>query len=123
MKTIAIIGCGRNAWELHTPIITRHPEFEMIGTYDIIPEKAEKMGADALLLVTPYYNKATQAGLEKMFTILAENSKAPVILYNVPSRTGVNIEPATYKALADHENIIAIKAFGHVCKKPIWFNK
>lgn len=74
-------------------------------------------GADAVLTVTPYYNKATQAGLEKMFTILAENSKAPVILYNVPSRTGVNIEPATYRKLADHENIIAIKeANGNISK-------
>ena len=74
-------------------------------------------GADAVLTVTPYYNKATQAGLEKMFTILAENSKAPVILYNVPSRTGVNIEPTTYRKLADHENIIAIKeANGNISK-------
>ena len=52
-----------------------------------------------------------------MFTILAENSKAPVILYNVPSRTGVNIEPATYRKLADHENIVAIKeANGNISK-------
>ena len=74
-------------------------------------------GADAVLTVTPYYNKATQAGLVQMFTALAENSKAPVILYNVPSRTGVNIEPSTYKALMDHENIIAIKeANGNISK-------
>ena len=74
-------------------------------------------GVDAVLTVTPYYNKATQAGLVKMFTSLAEHSKAPVILYNVPTRTGVNIEPATYKALMDHENIIAIKeANGNISK-------
>ena len=74
-------------------------------------------GADAVLTVTPYYNKATQAGLEKMFNILADESRAPVILYNVPSRTGVNIEPTTYRALADHENIIAIKeANGNISK-------
>lgn len=74
-------------------------------------------GADAVLTVTPYYNKATQAGLIKMYNKLADESKAPLILYNVPSRTGVNIEPATYKALADHENIIAIKeANGNISK-------
>ena len=74
-------------------------------------------GADAVLTVTPYYNKATQAGLIKMYNILADASKAPVILYNVPSRTGVNIEPTTYKALCDHENIIAIKeANGNISK-------
>lgn len=74
-------------------------------------------GADALLIVTPYYNKATQEGLIKMFTALADASEKPVILYNVPTRTGVNIEPSTYRALADHENIIAIKeANGNISK-------
>lgn len=66
-------------------------------------------GADAMLVVTPYYNKATQGGLIKMFTQIADASTKPVILYNVPSRTGVNIEPSTYAALADHENIVGIK--------------
>lgn len=66
-------------------------------------------GADAVLVVTPYYNKATQSGLIQMFTQIADASTAPVILYNVPSRTGVNIAPTTYRALADHENIVAIK--------------
>ena len=74
-------------------------------------------GADAVLVVTPYYNKATQAGLIKMYTKIADESTAPVILYNVPSRTGVNIAPSTYKVLADHENIIAIKeANGDISK-------
>lgn len=74
-------------------------------------------GADAVLVVTPYYNKCTQKGLVKMFTKIADNSDAPVILYNVPSRTGVNIEPATYEALADHENIVGIKeANGNISK-------
>ena len=74
-------------------------------------------GADAVLVVTPYYNKATQPGLVKMFEMIADKSKAPVILYNVPSRTGVNIEPLTYKALCDHENIVAIKeANGNISK-------
>ena len=75
------------------------------------------VGADALLLVTPYYNKATQKGLVTMFTAIADAVSKPVILYNVPSRTGVNIEPATYAALADHPNIAAIKeANGNISK-------
>ena len=74
-------------------------------------------GADAVLVVTPYYNKATQKGLIKMFTQIADNSTAPVILYNVPSRTGVNIEPDTYRILADHDNIVGIKeANGNLSK-------
>ena len=74
-------------------------------------------GADAVLVVTPYYNKATQKGLINMFTDIADMSTAPVILYNVPSRTGVNIEPSTYKVLADHENIVGIKeANGNLSK-------
>jgi len=75
------------------------------------------IGCDAMLVVTPYYNKATQAGLIQMFTKIADASSKPVILYNVPSRTGVNIEPATYAALADHPNIVGIKeANGNISK-------
>ena len=66
-------------------------------------------GADAVLVVTPYYNKATQKGLIEMFTAIADASTVPVILYNVPSRTGCNILPATAARLADHPNIVAIK--------------
>ncbi len=66
-------------------------------------------GADAVLCVTPYYNKSTQKGLVKMYTEIADASTKPVILYNVPSRTGVNIEPETYAALASHPNIAGIK--------------
>ena len=68
-----------------------------------------EIGCDAMLVVTPYYNKATQKGLIKMFTTIADASTKPVILYNVPSRTGVNIEPATYAALAEHPMIQGIK--------------
>ncbi len=74
-------------------------------------------GVDALLVVTPYYNKATQKGLVTMFTAIADAVLKPLILYNVPSRTGVNIEPSTYAALADHPNIAAIKeANGNIAK-------
>ena len=68
-----------------------------------------EVGADAMLLVTPYYNKATQKGLIASFTAIADASTKPVILYNVPSRTGCNILPATAAILAEHPNIVAIK--------------
>ena len=72
--------------------------------------EAEKYGADALLLVTPYYNKATQKGLKKHFTTVANSVKLPCILYNVPSRTGCNILPETMAQLvAEVDNIVGIK--------------
>ena len=71
-----------------------------------------EIGYDAVLVVTPYYNKTTQKGLIAMFTAIADASTKPLILYNVPSRTGVNIEPSTYAALADHPMIGAIKEAG-----------
>ncbi|MBR3893800.1 MAG: 4-hydroxy-tetrahydrodipicolinate synthase [Clostridia bacterium] len=68
-----------------------------------------EVGVDAVLAVTPYYNKATQKGLIASFLAVADASTKPVILYNVPSRTGCNILPATALALAEHPNIVAIK--------------
>ena len=70
---------------------------------------ASEVGADAMLVVTPYYNKATQEGLYRSFMTIADASTKPLILYNVPSRTGCNIQPATYLRLSEHENIRAIK--------------
>lgn len=82
-----------------------------------LTEFACKAGADAVLVVTPYYNKSTQKGLIKMYNTIADHSTKPLILYNVPSRTGINIEPSTYEALAEHENIAAIKeANGNISK-------
>ena len=76
-----------------------------------------EIGYDAMLVVTPYYNKTTQKGLVAMFNAIADASTKPIILYNVPSRTGVNIEPATYVELAKHPNIRAIKeASGNISK-------
>ncbi len=74
-------------------------------------------GVDACLVVTPYYNKATQNGLIAMYKAIADASTKPIIMYNVPSRTGVNIEPSTYAALAGYPNIAAIKeANGNISK-------
>lgn len=74
-----------------------------------LAKEAEQVGADALLIVTPYYNKATQNGLYEHYKYIAERTSLPIILYNVPSRTGVGIKPETYAKLADIENIVAIK--------------
>ncbi|HIU98875.1 MAG TPA: 4-hydroxy-tetrahydrodipicolinate synthase [Candidatus Limadaptatus stercoripullorum] len=71
--------------------------------------QAEKLGADALLVVTPYYNKATQRGLIAHYTAIADAVNIPIICYNVPGRTGVNLLPATFAELAEHPNIAAIK--------------
>lgn len=70
---------------------------------------AEGVGADAALVVTPYYNKTTQAGLVAHYTAIANSTKLPIIMYNVPSRTGLNILPSTCLELSKLENIVAIK--------------
>lgn len=74
-----------------------------------LSQYACEIGADALLLVTPYYNKATAKGLTKSFLATAEATNKPIILYNVPSRTGCNIPLSVYKELAKHERIVAVK--------------
>ena len=74
-----------------------------------LSKEAEALGADALLLVTPYYNKASQQGLIVHYTKIAEAVNIPIILYNVPSRTGVNIQPETLRELAKVDNIVAVK--------------
>ena len=76
-----------------------------------LSQEAEEAGADGLLIVTPYYNKATQAGLISHYSQIADSTKCPIIMYNVPSRTGCNIQPATAVALAKNvKNIVGIKA-------------
>ena len=92
----------------------RVPVIAGTGSNDIayaidLTKYACEVGADAMLLVTPYYNKATQNGLIASFTAIADASTKPCILYNVPSRTGCNLLPETCKKLASHPNIVAIK--------------
>ncbi len=95
-------------------IAGRVPVVAGTGSNDIsyaieLTKYACSIGADAMLVVTPYYNKATQNGLIRSFTAIADASTKPIILYNVPSRTGCNITPETCAALAKHPNIVAIK--------------
>jgi len=71
--------------------------------------EVEKMGADGVLCVTPYYNKTTQKGLIASYTAIAESTSLPVIMYNVPSRTGVNMLPETVKVLSEIDNIVGLK--------------
>lgn len=94
-----IAGTGSNA--THTAVM--------------LSQEAEEAGADALLLVTPYYNKTTQNGLYEHYRKIAESVKLPIILYNVPSRTGMTIEVATAARLAEIDNIAAMKdAVGNI---------
>ncbi len=91
VKVIAGTGSNNTAHSLHLSV------------------EAETLGADGLLLITPYYNKANDEGLYRHFITVADKIKIPVILYNVPGRTGMNIPIAVLKRLAGHENVVAIK--------------
>ena len=127
-KTDAIIVCGTTGESSTMPdsehldairfavntVAGRVPVIAGTGSNDTkhcieLSLDAQKAGADALLLVTPYYNKASQKGLYEHYKTVAEAVSLPIILYNVPSRTGLNIDVKTLKKLAQIENIVAIK--------------
>lgn len=127
-KTDAIIVCGttgegstlsvkerlslfsRAVSQVHgrVPVIGGTGSNSTFFTLDLAKE-AEETGLDAHLIVTPYYNKTSQAGLVRHYTFLADRLNKPIILYNVPSRTGMNILPETYEVLSRHKNIVAVK--------------
>lgn len=126
--TAAIIACGTTSEastmteEEHLNVIDfiikrvngRIPVIAGTGSNDTkfcteLSLEAKRLGADGLLIVTPYYNKTSQKGLVAHFSYIADAVKLPIILYNVPSRTGMNILPQTYSTLADHPYIVAIK--------------
>lgn len=126
--TDAIVACGTTGesstmtHEEHTEVIRyavervnkRVPVIAGTGSNDtayqtLLSLEAQRLGADALLLVTPYYNKTSQKGLIAHYLHTADAVRLPIILYNVPGRTGVNISVDTYKELAKHPNIVAAK--------------
>ena len=90
------------------PIVAGTGSNDTVYSVDLCNDAAS-VGADAFLMVTPYYNKTSQAGLVAHYNYVADRVKKPIILYNVPSRTGVNIKPETYKELSKHKRIVAVK--------------
>ena len=127
-KTDSIIVCGTTGesatlnHEEHCSVIQycvekvngRVPVIAGTGSNDTryaleLSLEAQKLGVDALLSVTPYYNKTSQNGLIKHYNYIADGVDLPIILYNVPSRTGCNIKPETYLELSKHPNIVGIK--------------
>lgn len=127
-KTDAIVVCGTTGEastmpdDEHIDVIAytvkkvngRLPVIAGTGSNDTrhaikLSKRAEEAGADAVLSVSPYYNKTTQRGLYEHFKVIAENINIPMVLYNVPSRTNLNINPDTVKQLSEIDNIVAIK--------------
>lgn len=105
---IAVIKFAVEAVKGRVPVIAGVGSNDTVHGVELSKE-AEAVGADALLHVTPYYNKATQKGLYQHFKHMADGVKIPIVLYNVPSRTGMNIAPETAKALSEIDNIVALK--------------
>lgn len=99
-----------------------------IGTNDTrhtieLAQQAAKVGADGLLLVTPYYNKPSQAGIVHHFQQVVESTDVPVMLYDVPSRTGTKLQVATYEAAARFDNIVAVKDASGDCTQTVWLRE
>lgn len=105
---VKVIEIASAAADKRVPIIAGTGSNDTIYSVELCAD-AEKAGADAFLMVTPYYNKTSQRGLVAHYNYIADRVNKPIILYNVPSRTGVAIKPETYKELSKHENIVAVK--------------
>ena len=102
IETAAKVAAGR------VPIIAGTGSNDTVYSVELCDDAAS-VGADAFLMVTPYYNKTSQAGLVAHYNYIADRVSKPIILYNVPSRTGVNIKPETYRELSLHPRIVATK--------------
>ena len=107
-EKLQTIECAVKTANGRVPIIAGTGSNNTRGVIEL-SQKVEKLGVDGLLIVTPYYNKTTQQGLVSHYTAIAKSTNLPIILYNVPSRTGLNILPETALELSKIENIVAIK--------------
>lgn len=107
-EKIEVIKCSLEVSKGRVPIIAGTGSNNTLEAINM-SKTAEELGADAVLVVTPYYNKTTQRGLVEHYKAIANNISIPIILYNVPSRTGLNIEPKTCLELSKIENIVGIK--------------
>lgn len=126
---LKVIEVTVNSAKGRVPVIAGTGSNDTVYSVELCRD-AEALGADALLMVTPYYNKTSQKGLVEHYNYIADRVSKPIILYNVPSRTGVNIKPQTYKELSKHERIVAVKeASGdisqiaeikHLCQDDLW---
>jgi len=105
---VEVIKVASEVCNKRVPIIAGTGSNDTVYSVELCDD-AEKAGADAFLMVTPYYNKASQKGLVAHYNYIADRVNKPIILYNVPSRTGVAIKPETYKELSKHPNIVATK--------------
>ncbi len=105
---LKVIEVAANAAKKRVPIIAGTGSNDTVYSVELCDDAAA-VGADAFLMVTPYYNKTSQAGLVAHYNYIADRVSKPIILYNVPSRTGVAIKPETYKELAKHPKIVATK--------------
>ncbi len=113
---LKVIEVATKSANKRVPIIAGTGSNDTVYSVELCND-AEKLGADAFLMVTPYYNKTSQDGLIAHYNYIADRVNKPIILYNVPSRTGVDILPNTYKELSRHEKIVATKeASGNISK-------
>ena len=105
---LKVIETSAKVCNKRVPIIAGTGSNDTVYSVELCDD-AESVGADAFLMVAPYYNKTSQAGLVAHYNYIADRVNKPIILYNVPSRTGVAIKPETYKELSKHQNIVAVK--------------
>ena len=113
---LKVIEVATKTADKRVPVIAGTGSNDTVYSVELCND-AEKCGADAFLMVTPYYNKTSQAGLVAHYNYIADRVNKPIIRYNVPTRTGVDISPQTYKELSRHPNIVATKeASGNISK-------